>query len=575
MLSFTGTGASIRGAFKLYRNTLSVTSTANVITDLTSWIQQNLPGLSKMKNIPPKVRRKLEILARRIAVISPLLNYCLLYSQSRSSCTADAVLQTKEVLKQVHVFLVECNKKGKLADSAYMCENLEEHVRELEFCTNSLSLALSIIQISKAGLASMHETREPSAGKEPELSLDEEKVGGSGDMSPRTTISLSCLIRASSRISERHHQGGDLCDVYGTLFLYEPKNRATPWVIKFQKAVLKVYRNRQRKVYELFAENAQSQSPTQLTPLDHGSLLPVKSAKGKEPLRWNLSSSLMFCTTSERLLGLEHPSNKNNDSTPLNNCFAWNELIANNVKKRYAFVIASDLAGWDKSETSSPQKDGLLKLSEPLPLGTRDPSSSTSGPLLFAYIARLCIYENDSPSPSFSAKPYKDVRNGQSATNHQSAPLHLLAGDEALELILRNPRPLSIAELGEVELVTPTELEENSRGHVTRTLGHDSDDQPTYQHRHHATAGGTTAVKPPPSEDFSSPASSVLLSPAKTSGASRKWNHFGGEEGSPHGTARGGKPRGTASEEATGERSSFGMLDFEVEEDSAAKLLEV
>jgi len=408
MLSFTG------AAFKLYRNTLSATSTAGVITDLLTWIKESFSSSSK---IPASVLHKLEVLARRIAVLSPLLNYCLLYSQSRNSVSSDAVHQTKEVIRQVHTFLVQSNRQHKLQDSSYVIPFLDEHIKELEFCTTALNLALTIIQVS---------------GKENEMVVlreSEEKAD------KKMEVSLSCLLKASSRIVERHLQGGDLCDNLGTLFRYEPKTQIIPWAVVHEKAVLKVFRNRERKVYELIVENARDSSLTNLKPLTGGG--PSSRDRRRKPLRWELSSSLALSSTNEKTLGLKLPNKKKVEETGVtNNCFTWIHKVANNVKNTYAFVVTNDIERWENGEATLTEEGDEWNLPEAITIV--DPGQRCS-PMLFSYIARLCVFENDGSRAGVSSKSYTTVSQGTGKIRPMATPLHLSARDEEFGMILRNP----------------------------------------------------------------------------------------------------------------------------------------
>jgi len=409
MLSFTG------AAFKLYRNTLSATSTAGVITDLLTWIKESFSSSSK---IPACVLHKLEVLARRIAVLSPLLNYCLLYSQSRNSVSSDAVHQTKEVIRQVHTFLVQSNRQHKLQDSSYVIPFLDEHIKELEFCTTALNLALTIIQVST-------KENEMVVLRESDEKADE-----------KMEVSLSCLLKASSRIVERHLQGGDLCDNLGTLFRYEPKSQIIPWAVVYEKAVLKVFRNRERKVYEVIVENARDSNLTNLKPLSGGGA--SFRDRRRKPLRWELSSSLALSCTNENTLGLKLPKKHEVEEMGVNNCFTWIHKIANNVKNTFAFVVTNDVERWESGETTLTEEGDEWNLPEAIP-HVDTGSSQRCSPMLFSYIARLCVFENDGSRAGVSSKSYNNLSQGTGKIRPTSTPLHLSARDEEFSMILRNP----------------------------------------------------------------------------------------------------------------------------------------
>ena len=181
-------------AYKLYSASQNVGSTLSTLSNYHKYVTEaifNSP--SEVENLHPQVKQNLDRLARRIQVLSSPLNYCLLWSQHRGSAVAETIHQCKECLKQTYHWLHKCNKdKTKLSDKEYMLKKLDEHIREIDFCLQSLNLALSIIQTTD-NLMPMSYANEHY-------------------------VSPSSLLTASNRIMAMHNSGGDVAICFGQLF---------------------------------------------------------------------------------------------------------------------------------------------------------------------------------------------------------------------------------------------------------------------------------------------------------------------------------------------------------------------
>lgn len=184
-------------AYKIYSASQNVGSTLQTLTNYQKYVSDaifNSP--SEVENLHPQVKQNLDRLARRIQVLSSPLNYCLLWSQHRGSAVAETIHQCKEVLKQTYHWLHKCNKdKTKLSDKEYMLKKLDEHIREIDFCLQSLNLALSIIQTT-----------------------DNIITPSNNSLNNTSYISPSSLLTASNRIMAMHNSGGDVSVCYGQLF---------------------------------------------------------------------------------------------------------------------------------------------------------------------------------------------------------------------------------------------------------------------------------------------------------------------------------------------------------------------
>ena len=179
-------------AYKVYSASQNLGSTLSTLSSYHRYVTDAIfSSPSDVENLHPLVKQKLDRLARRIQVLSSPLNYCLLWSQHRGSAVAETIHQSKEVLKQTYHWLHECNKdKSKLSDKEYMVKKLDEHIAEIDFCLQSLNLALSIIQTTDHVLP----------------------------QSNAPAISPSSLLTASNRITAMHNAGGDVAICFGQIF---------------------------------------------------------------------------------------------------------------------------------------------------------------------------------------------------------------------------------------------------------------------------------------------------------------------------------------------------------------------
>merc|ERR1711997_1430170 len=106
-----------------------------------------------------------------------------------------------------------------------MLKKLDEHIREIDFCLQSLNLALSIIQTTDSIIPHNNDSY----------------------------ISPSSLLTASNRIMAMHNSGGDVAICFGQLFKKSILNN-TGWQRIYRRSTLKIYRNGVRRSYELRIE---------------------------------------------------------------------------------------------------------------------------------------------------------------------------------------------------------------------------------------------------------------------------------------------------------------------------------
>ncbi|ETO29378.1 hypothetical protein RFI_07742 [Reticulomyxa filosa] len=87
-----------------------------------------------------------------------------------------------------------------------MLTQLEEHINEIEFCLQSLNLGLTMI----ASASSLYPNSNNNGSGESTKTTD--------TVPKQHTLSPSCLLKASNRITVMHRSGGDVAVCFGQLF---------------------------------------------------------------------------------------------------------------------------------------------------------------------------------------------------------------------------------------------------------------------------------------------------------------------------------------------------------------------
>lgn len=457
--------------------------TINTINQQTIFIRP-----SEVENLHPLVRRRLDRLLRRIQVITQPLNYCLLWSQHQGSAVSETVFQCKEVLKQTYSWLHDCNQnKSKLQNKEYMIQELDDHIQEIDFCLQSLNLSLAIIQTST-------------------MSIDQQSI--ILDTNPNH-ISPSNLLIASNRIQSMHNSGGDVALCFGQLFVKDLIDDQPEWkrmfvrflcmfllclycIYSYRRSTLKLYRNYERRMYELRIESNEYLFEETMDSLY---------------MKFNLSSAIYFTTLSSLKIDSLFTCNREQDEKYLmKDAFGFVSMIANQLQKQYIFVFKSNLENWNEplpltseEEDDSPSSDiNLEKIDEEFDeinanessiyltasvvsldkqvMRTRhksktvlapggDYDQSHINPQLMAYMIRLAIYENEcdcnpineqntSINLQFNRSNITSIDNETKSENIEESatvsevnfnggeiPAHLSASDEELYLFLCNPLP--------------------------------------------------------------------------------------------------------------------------------------
>jgi hypothetical protein len=192
-----------------------------------------------------------------------------------------------------------------------------------------------------------------------------------------------------------------------------------PWRQVYASACMKLVRNGKRNCYELHVTNLQSS-------------VDGISRPSASTLKFDLTASLDFRSTSSRHLDLhEDAASKLRGSALVDAVFSFQEQIANVTQERFAFMLHSV----DEQPIVEPTGFTSTSLSAAAAVAS---AGDTLRPLDIAYLARLCMYENE-----FSPTHPSSVANGMARStsrNHLGADgpslRHTQATDEELWLLL-------------------------------------------------------------------------------------------------------------------------------------------
>jgi len=383
---------------------------SGLATHIKTWVRDMLPTQRK------DVRILLERLCCRVDAMSRPMHYCWLWASDKDSCISDIVFHCRRALFSVDTFITElanAKQNSQLSkDPDKVVVALRDHLNELDFCVQSLSLALQIITSSHNGAPSI---RPPTPS------------------SHTSSISPSCLLQASQRVLEMFDTGGDVVTAGGTL--YQRKPDATRWSKMLRSAVWKIHHDLKSHSYSIVVNDISpapsgEESTTPNSAHAHSSSASkTRPGKGAGAMTFALEPSLGFrrlavdelevicnlCTKPEtpssekgfvdvKAYGMPEAKPKEEGQAA---GFLWDYKVANNVQHHLAFIITTP-----PPLTRSPILSGTPP-NVPSPTGATPPSLHLPEPRLGAnggggekaaggagltvttllYIARLCMYE--------------------------------------------------------------------------------------------------------------------------------------------------------------------------------------
>ncbi|GAB5356409.1 hypothetical protein AAMO2058_000287500 [Amorphochlora amoebiformis] len=409
-------------------------SMSGLATNIKSWVRDMLPTQDK------EVRALLEKLCYRVDALGRPMRYCWLWASDKESSVSDSVYYCRRVLLRVEDYmrdLVNLDTKKRPKTTETVVSELRDHLKELEFCVQSLSLALQIttsIQNHPSNFNGYTSQPQPRSHYMPSSSLGSTwRISGG--------ISPSCLLQASQRLVEMKDTGGDVVTATGRLFIRPNDKRIEGqkgWRIGIPEAVWSIHHDRKTRRYSIFIQDLAPAAGKQERPHKWGQAEKVRAnfelerSLGIRSLSVDIFSEIVhFLTpsrdskvgTNESLKGGSKSSPRYNGSHPTG--FLWEEKVANATRNEYAFVIASISPPATKNSPLSPAT---------LPSPSSRRSGANLGVTTMVYISRLCIYENWARSIATKSE-YTD--KGLSF----SEPYHRHATDEELTLILLDQPP--------------------------------------------------------------------------------------------------------------------------------------
>ena len=395
----------------IINSSLSVITGVKQINTKFATILQPHKGLK----ISDPDRRRLVAVHRRVECLIHPLNFCVLWAKDQDSCVQPMIHYAYELLQSVTDFLDRVKFTADEVDpftrvlDQESSQKVDYFLRELEFATASVSLAVSIAKFSGS------------------------RCEGSG-----RSISPSALLKASARILEMSNRSGDLLAVCGTLF----HRTGNEWVQQAGESTMKVSHVRS------------------IDPMDSPYLIRLGLGSG-ENVNFSIQTSLAFQVSSVKSVGLpiigpiDSPviiwkvfdSNKKRilHRNPSGDFEPTELLIDSSDEDTFLVRGATEVASSLKPRVSSTQITGtkgeyafIIK-------------SSNLSPLDVVYIARLCVLEAiRTPSQSDAS-----VSSPRPTVYHA---LHLETSDEALTALLLDARVLTDHRTQEIALVVSEEV---------------------------------------------------------------------------------------------------------------------
>mmetsp|Transcript_12128 Transcript_12128/g.18101 ORF Transcript_12128/g.18101 Transcript_12128/m.18101 type:complete len:448 (+) Transcript_12128:119-1462(+) len=412
-------------------------------TKVKSWVRDMLPTQDK------DVRVLLERLCCRVDAMVRPMRFCWLWAADKESCVSDTVYHCRRTLLQVESFIrALATGEGKPPKSTdLIIVALKDHLKELDFCVQSLSLAIQIVTSCK----SYHPLHQPT--KKP------------------FHISPSCLLQASTRLAEMHDTGGDVVTAAGTLLRRSPTEGAV-WEVAVRRAAWKVHHDRKTRRYSMVVLD-HTPATTDIKGNDrvatseiNGSSLEqsLNQSRGKVDMKngstegtsrmqtFDLDGSIKFRTigmedfsdmenlfeckksTSSGSNGSRSPEKDNGKKEETDaekirtqpQGFMWDHRVANNIRHHFAILLSTTHIPppTTRKALAKAVLDGKeFQVENEGSQGVMERTGEMLAATTLQYITKLCIYENW-------------ARVNASKGETWTEPRHRQATDEELALVL-------------------------------------------------------------------------------------------------------------------------------------------
>ena len=181
------------------------------------------------------------------------LNFCLLWSADKTSVVADACLDTRDVLEKIELWVSRQRDStpATVADKESLRVQCEEYCSELNFCLQSLTLALSVIQTAQHAAVVSGVSR---------------------------TLSVTTVQRVMARLAMHGGRAGDVAVAVGTVWWRPGGGRSSgdsvdpgPWHSCLTSggaatSTLRLHLHAVRRVYELRVDDQPQPLPAQNLP---------------------------------------------------------------------------------------------------------------------------------------------------------------------------------------------------------------------------------------------------------------------------------------------------------------------
>ena len=339
-------------------------------------------------------RRRLVSVHKRVECLIQPLNFCVVWSKDKDSCIRpiiqyafDLVQSVTEFIDKIKFTTDELDPFTRVLDTE-SSKRVDHVLKELEFASNSVSLAVSITRVFS--------------------------FQGARHISP------SALLKASTRIREMANQSGDLFAISGILYKRTPSSSS--WETVDESSVLKLSQFKSIDPFDSpFLIRVSTLNFPILTALSFQAStikslnLPISSLVDSPVVTWKFSEADATAGPGNRRLLHRNPSGEA-ELSQLSLDSSDEEAI---VVHGPADVPAALRARISSTHIAGPDSAAEYAFSY---------ASSSTSCIDLVYIARLCILEAIRPPPG--------SLESLSSPKCSSQPFHVEASDETITALL-------------------------------------------------------------------------------------------------------------------------------------------
>mmetsp|Transcript_317 Transcript_317/g.450 ORF Transcript_317/g.450 Transcript_317/m.450 type:complete len:756 (+) Transcript_317:296-2563(+) len=423
------------------------TKVTGLASNIKSWVKDMLPTQHK------EVRLLLERLCCRVDAITRPMQYCWLWASDKESCVSDTVYHCRKTLLRVEEFvsgLVHSRNGaagGKTRNVERTLRDLRDHLRDLDFCVQSLSLSLHIVSTTQQQQFHPYNAQFGISNHQHQINLTQPPQP--------LSISPSCLLKASSRLSEMHTTGGDVATASGTLFRRVPaglthdhdSSASSSWDVYIKSAVWCVHHDLKMHKYSLVIQDCspistamrEETKSTRTTGRENASIKQHGIAGSSDSMSASLSMSM----------SLHEPAHDESSRNKVTLSFELEPSLNFRRISPGEMVASEDSASNSKADMKGLHGD-LSEIVKVNGYGEEEqPSKHAEGFIWEARVANVTQYEyafilsvNDSPSPAGGARSSTIA----SAVGHKHR--HRIQQDRSMSSYASTPSEIEVSSSG-------------------------------------------------------------------------------------------------------------------------------